>query len=443
MRRSLFILAIVSLICSGCGFTRIVTVSPTVSTYGTYSTAVTIPRTHAITTTARVVAADNDICLDLDLQAVGAAFAQSSDIQEFERLLNNASYILSNLDLNRDGFVDYLRVVESMEGTTHVFIIQAVLGDNIYQDVATIVAEVPSINVAHVQIIGAPYIYGPRYIIEPVFISTPSIFAHLMRRAYEPWISPWHWNHYPSYYRHPAPIFATHYQAYISTFMHNHRYCHEIRIVHEYHYVDYDRVSRPYQRNDYGSQHPERSFTERTANAPERIAATNSGREFNAQNIRESQAAATTTRTTSTRATTGTRTATAATTGATRSSSASTGTTRAASTGTASRAAQSEAASTSGQTTVRSRVSTSGTQNTRISTVTPSGTKSTNRASGSSSSVSRSSSSASSSASRSSSSSSSSRSASSSSASSSSPSRSSSTGSSSSRSTSSSSPTRR
>lgn len=36
--------------------------------------------------------------------------------------------MISNLDLNQDGYVDYLRVVETVEGNTHVFVIEAVLG---------------------------------------------------------------------------------------------------------------------------------------------------------------------------------------------------------------------------------------------------------------------------------------------------------------------------
>lgn len=37
-------------------------------------------------------------------------------MEEFEYLLNDASYMLSNLDLNGDGYVDYLRVMETIKG---------------------------------------------------------------------------------------------------------------------------------------------------------------------------------------------------------------------------------------------------------------------------------------------------------------------------------------
>ncbi|MCQ2158913.1 MAG: hypothetical protein MJY43_03705 [Bacteroidales bacterium] len=259
------ILAFLPLFFTGCGLTRIVTVAPDHYSPSTYSTVVTVPRTRTVTTTTRVVPASSDISLCLDLQAVGAAFAQSSTVQEFENLLNNSSYMLSNLDLNGDGYVDYLRVMETVRGYAHVFLIQAVLAPNVYQDVATVVAEVNGYVNTHVQIIGSSYIYGPNYIVQPVFVVTPAIYAHLMRPSYSPWRSPWYWNHYPSCYRRPAPIYYSHYHAYVDTFMRNHRYCHEVSYAKSCHYPDYVRVCSSDQRNDYGQQHPEQAFTVRNA----------------------------------------------------------------------------------------------------------------------------------------------------------------------------------
>lgn len=435
-------LALLPFVVAGCGLTRIVTVSPDVADYHTYTTTVTVPRARTMTSTTRVIAADRDISLCLDLQAVAAIFAQSSTVEEFEDLLNNSSYMISNLDLNGDGYVDYLRVLETVEGYNHVFLIQAVLDHNVYQDVATLIAEVPGISTARVQIIGAPYIYGPAYIIQPVYHVTPLIFAHLIVPAYRPWLSPWHWNHFPPHYKHPAPIFVSHYQAYVVTFMSNHRYCHKVEYAPVCHYPDYDRVSRPNQRNDYGQQHPERSFTERTANMPINRSASATNRAANARDIRELQEStsvvnsvpATSSRaqssTTSSRSASASRTQSAS--GTTRPAETSqraqsaSGSSRAATTATrpaagnqpsssavsrsttgnqpsssaASRSTtgnqSSGAAATSrssavhntrsaGQTTVQTRVNKSGTSNTKISTVSPSGEKSTVKRTGGSS----------------------------------------------------------
>ncbi|MCQ2179278.1 MAG: hypothetical protein MJY91_04140 [Bacteroidales bacterium] len=296
MRRYLYILTLLA-VAAGCCPTRIVTESSHVGRTSAYYTTVTVPRTHTVTTTTRVVAASEDISLYLDLQAVGAAFAQSNTIEEFENLLNNDSFMLSNLDLNNDGYVDYLRVMETVEGRNHVFVIQAVLAANIYQDVATLVCEYNSPSKAYVQIIGAPYIYGPNFIVEPVFYATPAIFIHFGRPHYNPWRSPWCWDHWPHHYHHPVPLYLSHYHAYVRTYMHNHHYCHEFRYATACHYPGYQRVAQPMMRNDYGQQHPERSFTVRNAN----VASATSGRAANARDIRESYEASSVTRSGSTR----------------------------------------------------------------------------------------------------------------------------------------------
>lgn len=116
MRRCLILLAVLPML-AGCYATRIVTVSPYSSNSGSYYTTVRTPGTRTVSSSTRVVAMDKDISLYLDLQAVGAAFAQSSTVEEFEYLLNDASYMLSNLDLNGDGyhFPDYNRVSRDLQ----------------------------------------------------------------------------------------------------------------------------------------------------------------------------------------------------------------------------------------------------------------------------------------------------------------------------------------
>lgn len=386
-------MGLVALACASCCPTRIVTVSPNVVGRTTYSTTVTFPRTRTTTTTTRVYAADNDISLYLDLQAVGAAFAQSATVEEFERLLNSSSYMLSNLDLNNDGFVDYLRVLETVEGRAHVFLIQAVLAQNIYQDVATLVAEVNSVSHAYVQIIGDPYIYGPGFIIQPVFYTTPLIYTHLYRVAYKPWRSPWYWGHFPSHYRRPAPIYLAHYQSYVHTYMHNHKYCHGFEYAPSCHYPDYNKVTLNSQRNDYGRQYPERSFTVRNANTPAAGSVTATDmREartvVNARDIRERVDAASTTTTYSTRQA-GSTASSRQSTGSTATTSRSAGTSTAGTTSTRQAGSSTTSARSTGsrssqtsvvpQTTVKSRVNTSGTSSTRTSTVSSNGDRSTVR----------------------------------------------------------------
>src|SRR5690606_2331060 len=75
-----------------------------------------------------VVAKNRDISDNLDLQAVASIFGEAKDLEDFEKKLNDSALQISNLDLNQDGYVDYLRVLEVAEGDTRVIVIQAVLG---------------------------------------------------------------------------------------------------------------------------------------------------------------------------------------------------------------------------------------------------------------------------------------------------------------------------
>ena len=60
-----------------------------------------------------VEATSPDISYDLDLRAVADVFADSRNLEEFERRLNDYDEGINNLDLNQDGQVDYLRVIET------------------------------------------------------------------------------------------------------------------------------------------------------------------------------------------------------------------------------------------------------------------------------------------------------------------------------------------
>lgn len=267
MKTRNFILALLPLILVGCGPTRIVTYSPAPAATH-YSTTVRSYKTHATTTITQVYSTTEDLSLQLDLQALAALFAQCNSVEEFETLLNNSTYPVSNLDLNGDGYIDYLRVLETIDGYNHVFLVQAVLGDNIFQDVATIVAQAPGQYNYYLEVIGAPYIYGPSYVVRPRFYAKPPIFVHLRMRNYHPWRSAWYWNHFPPHYHHPRPIYLNHYQAYVTTYMHGHPFCHEVMYPQAPHYANYDRMTREFQRNDFGAQHPNRTFTTRNANTP-------------------------------------------------------------------------------------------------------------------------------------------------------------------------------
>lgn len=259
MKRNIFCLIAVSLGMTACIVTTpVVTKQP--ATVVVKQPATTVVTTKTVTTPAKTVYvnATSDLSYDLDLQAVAIAFAEARTLEEFEWFLNDYSRQISNLDLNRDGYVDYLRVVEQIYNGTHLIIIQDVYAMNACQDVATIVVE----NSYYTQIIGNPYLYGANYIIEPVFVSRPAVYSQ-WGANYKSWSSPYYWNHYPSRHQHRAPKPQQTYYSHIDIYITNHYYCSDFGYADTYHYNSYPTVYQSYRRNDYGSQYPDQSFDSR------------------------------------------------------------------------------------------------------------------------------------------------------------------------------------
>jgi hypothetical protein len=116
-----------------------------------------------------VNASSSEISDNLDLRAVASIFGDSRDLEDFEQRLNDPKNQISNLDLNGDNQVDYLRVIETVEGRTHLIVLQSVLGRDTFQDVATVEVEKDSNNRVQIQVVGDVYMYGQNYIYEPVY----------------------------------------------------------------------------------------------------------------------------------------------------------------------------------------------------------------------------------------------------------------------------------
>ena len=94
--------------------------------------SVIITATVAAQDQTTVTAKSSEISDNLDLRAIASLFGDAKDLDDFERKLNDPKTQISNLDLNNDNQVDYLRVIESVEGNAHLIIIQSVLGKDNY-----------------------------------------------------------------------------------------------------------------------------------------------------------------------------------------------------------------------------------------------------------------------------------------------------------------------
>jgi len=216
-----------------------------------------------------VTANSSEISDNLDLRAIATIFGESSDLEDFEKRINDPKAQISNLDLNNDNYVDYLRVIESIEGNSHIIIVQSVIDKDLYQDVASIeVQKDRATNRVQVQVVGDVYMYGQNYIYEPVYVHTPIIYNTFWVNNYRPYYSSWYWGYYPSYYTYWSPFPVFRYRSHINIYIGGYG--------HSYNYVNYRNCSVAYnayygrRSHAYETRYPNRSFSHRNATVSNR-----------------------------------------------------------------------------------------------------------------------------------------------------------------------------
>ncbi len=161
---------------------------------------------------------------NLNLSAVLDVFQQSKTLEAFEASLNSNDNKINNLDLNDDGLVDYIKVLDYQEGRLHSIVLQTDLSANESQDLAVIYVKKKFNGDIDIQIVGDEDLYGEDYVIDvsdedeegtpnPGYAGnnnddnvyynnyTPfynwSIINYMYDPFYDPWFSPWRWGYYP------------------------------------------------------------------------------------------------------------------------------------------------------------------------------------------------------------------------------------------------------
>ena len=212
--------------------------------------------------TVTVSANSSDISEGLDLKVVAKLFAEAKNLEEFETMLNNPDSAFCNLDLNGDGQVDYLRVVETGEGNRRLIVLQAILAKDIYQDVASIYIEKDEAsNSVSVQVVGDEYVYGTNYIIEPVYVYRPVIYDWFWGPYWVAWHSPWYWGYYPGWWYVHSCWAHDWYWRHCYAWHHHHHGC-SFRHGHHHHH-GYHELHGGVTRRDYAVAHADRSFSQR------------------------------------------------------------------------------------------------------------------------------------------------------------------------------------
>lgn len=188
---------------------------------------------------------------NFSLEGALELFKKSSSPEDFEKLLNSPDAKVNNLDLNGDGYIDYIRVHDRYEGNVHAFVLQAVVSERELQDVAVITLEKLANGKAVLQIIGDEDIYGIETIIEPTqevrtYAGTQSsrtvvnVWAwpsvqYVYSPYYVGWASPWGWYRRPVWWHAWRPVTYVHYYPIWRPYYRYYAVCHTPRVVYAHH----------------------------------------------------------------------------------------------------------------------------------------------------------------------------------------------------------------
>lgn len=207
---------------------------------------------------------------NFSLEGALELFKKSATPEEFERKLNASDSRVNNLDLNSDGEIDYIRVIDRNEGNVHAFILQAVLSNSESQDVAVIELEKLENGRAVLQIVGDADVYGIETIIEPteevrvnagtmtsravVNVWTWPSVQYIYGPSYNVWVSPWSWSYYPFWWRPWAPVAFHVYHPWWSPYRPYYSYCYSHRVFYGPHFYSPFRRTSVIVYNNYRRQ---------------------------------------------------------------------------------------------------------------------------------------------------------------------------------------------
>ena len=150
----------------------------------------------------------SDAAAGLDLYAVAEVFKVSENLAKFEEALNAPDSEINNLDLNENGEVDFIRTTEQVKDDTHLIVLQVPLGENDFQDVATIAVERENGDKYNLQIQGDTTIYGENYYVVPANnnFSSWNVVRSIFSPNYRPYISSYNYRVLPNWWKVRRPV---------------------------------------------------------------------------------------------------------------------------------------------------------------------------------------------------------------------------------------------
>lgn len=165
---------------------------------------------------------------NLDLRAIGELLEDAETAEEFEYRLNSPENGVNNLDLNGDGYADYISVREfdERDSDERGFSLFSMFGPEMIQEIATIIFDRDRYNDrdeyypgSRVLITGNEQIYGDDYYYETNWLerSVP-IVSWIFTDRDNNYNSPYYYENYPDYYEPytivETPVYQTRIEQY-------------------------------------------------------------------------------------------------------------------------------------------------------------------------------------------------------------------------------------
>ena len=233
---------------------------------------------------------------NLNLFAVMKLFQASQTLEEFEENLNNENSHINNLDLNGDNLIDYLMVIDDIDGNVHNIILRDAINSRESQDVAVFTVQRFNNGQVQIQLIGDEALYGRDYIVEPIYddgpvAQTPNpgytgnvrsnvavnrttyvevnawpLVRFIFLPNYVVYHSSWRWGYYPTYWNPWRPYYyhyyyGYHYNSYNDYYAH-YRHSHTYRYArwNDYYYSN-KRMHSVYVNNNIHSGSYKKTYT--------------------------------------------------------------------------------------------------------------------------------------------------------------------------------------
>lgn len=194
-------------------------------TIAAFLTACGLSKTETVSTDQNPIAAEASNTWareNLDLPAVGALLEKADNAEEFEYLLNSDEGV-NNLDLNGDGYVDYISVREFDDryDDQRGFSLFSMFGPDLIQEIAQVIfyrdrSDYPG---SRVLLVGNDQIYGDDYYYETNWLdrSVP-IASWVFTDRDNYYRSPYYYDYYPDYYEAyevvETPVYVTRIRQY-------------------------------------------------------------------------------------------------------------------------------------------------------------------------------------------------------------------------------------